>query len=151
MKLLIFIISVLMCINVKAQTPESTIKGFLNDLKKGSRSFNDIIKDYVAKISTQDTIDKNSKDYKDAQMVYLESLKELGTRLQSVDISSIQIVKYNDAPDSLKIMALNDVAEKTTYIARNNSGFIHYFHLTGIKIDSWIRFKGGKAFLGYGL
>ncbi|WP_316846265.1 hypothetical protein [Pedobacter psychrodurus] len=151
MKKIIFILFLFAYGNTMAQTPARTIKGFLSDLKKSKWSYDDIIKNHVATLSKKDTTNKNDRSYQEVKAAYLESLKELSGKLETVEISSVEVRNYLTAPDSLKTMVLDNETQKTTYIASDSKGFLQYFHMKGSKIDSWIRFKNGRSFLGYGL
>lgn len=138
-------------VKVGAQPQKNVLKSFLSDIQESNWDFDSIAYEHFIKNNRDKLHNKESSDYKEMRAIYMKSLNELSQQLRTLDIQSLKILKYSEAPDSLQVMALNQNAAEGAYIALNDNGFMHYFHFTDDKIDSWIRFKGGKAFLNYGL
>ncbi|WP_343703748.1 hypothetical protein [Chitinophaga sp.] len=69
----------------------------------------------------------------------LAELKRLNKQLHQVKKKDLQIVPYNDAPDSLQIMQLSPSYRDRSYIAFDRTGsFRRYFLMEEGKIDAFV-------------
>ena len=69
----------------------------------------------------------------------LNELKRLGKQIRQVNKANLQIVPYDEAPDSLQIMRLSPAFRERSYIAFDRTGsFRRYLLMEGGKIDAFV-------------
>lgn len=90
--------------------------------------------------------DKHLTFYKDdttnikfRKQFLLNELRRLSNQIRQVNREKLQIVSYDEAPDSMQIMMLGTSYRERSYVAYDRSGsFRRYFLMEGGKIDAFV-------------